>query len=91
MKIITWNVNGLRAHINKGAWEWSASQKADVICYQEIKAKPEQLTADQMESFDAYHPAWNPAEKLGYSGVATFSKNEALNTNIGIGKPKFDY
>lgn len=90
MRLITWNVNGLRAHINKGAWEWSAKQKADVICYQEIKAKPEQLTASQMESFDDYQQAWNPAEKLGYSGVATFSKEAALNITIGMGKPKFD-
>ncbi len=65
MRLITWNVNGLRAHLNKGAWDWTASQNADVVCYQEIKAKPEQLTETQMDSFSAYELAWNPAEKLG--------------------------
>ncbi len=90
MRLITWNVNGLRAHLNKGAWDWTAFQKADVVCYQEIKAKPEQLTEKQMDSFGAYEKTWNPAEKLGYSGVATFSKGPVKSTTIGMGKPRFD-
>ena len=61
MKIITWNVNGLRAHLKKDAWKWSAAQKADAICYQEIKARPDQLTKAQHALFEGYEAAWNPA------------------------------
>jgi exodeoxyribonuclease-3 len=90
MKIITWNVNGLRAHLKKDAWAWSAKQKADAICYQEIKARPDQLTNAQMALFDGLEVAWNPAEKPGYSGVATFASAPVLENTIGFGQPKFD-
>jgi len=88
MRLITWNVNGLRAHLNKGAWDWTSSQNADIVCYQEIKARPEQLTKKQMESFEDFTVHWNPAKKLGYSGVATFSRNEIPESKM-VSIPSF--
>lgn len=90
MKLITWNVNGLRAHLKKDAWSWSAKQKADAICYQEIKARPDQLTKAQHALFEGYEVAWNPAERPGYSGVATFTSAPVEESTIGFGQPKFD-
>ena len=71
MKIITWNINGLRAALGKGALNWAFEQKPDVLCLQEIKARPDQLTEEQ-RAFPGYDVIWNPAERAGYSGVATF-------------------
>jgi exodeoxyribonuclease-3 len=92
MKIISWNVNGLRAHLKpeKGAWKWIREQKPDAICLQELKAKPEQLTDEQMGTFKGYTVAWNPAEKPGYSGVATMVAKKSKEDIIGFGVPKFD-
>jgi exodeoxyribonuclease III len=90
MKIITWNVNGLRAAMKKGAWEWLRAQGADVICLQEIKVRPEQLTEEQHRSFAPYLVVWNPAGKPGYSGVASFLRDPAPETAIGTGNPDFD-
>lgn len=90
MRLITWNVNGLRAHLKKDAWNWSASQKADAICYQEIKARPDQLTKAQMALFDGYEVAWNPAERPGYSGVATIASPSPKGTENGFGVKQFD-
>ncbi|MQC26082.1 MAG: exodeoxyribonuclease III [Chloroflexi bacterium] len=90
MRIITWNVNGLRAHLKKEAWEWSAKQKADAICYQEIKSRPDQLTQAQHDLFGDHDVAWNPAERPGYSGVATFTRPASKETIIGFGNSKFD-
>ncbi len=90
MKIITWNVNGLRAHLKKDAWSWTLSQKADAICYQEIKARPDQLTKTQHELFVGYEVTWNPAERPGYSGVATFTSSLVNESTLGFGVPKFD-
>jgi len=77
MKIITWNVNGLRAAINKGSLKWVWEQQPDVLCLQEIKARPDQLKEEQRH-FPGYDVIWNPAEKAGYSGVATFLKSPSL-------------
>lgn len=90
MKLISWNVNGLRAHLKKDSWTWIKKQKPDVICLQEIKSKPEQLTAAQMETFKGYTVAWNPAERPGYSGVATMVARKSKEEVIGFGVPKFD-
>lgn len=90
MKLISWNVNGLRAHLKKDSWAWIHKQKPDVICLQEIKSKPEQLTDAQMETFKGYTVAWNPAERPGYSGVATMVSKKSNEDIIGFGVPKFD-
>jgi exodeoxyribonuclease-3 len=90
MKIITWNVNGLRAAMRKGAWDWLRSQNADVICLQEIKVHPEQLSEEQQRAFNPYFAIWNPAEKPGYSGVVTFLRDPGTVTFVGTGNHVFD-
>ena len=90
MKIITWNVNGLRAVLNKGALEWVLTQEADVVCLQEIKARPDQLSQDHLEQFNGYQTYWNPADRPGYSGVVSLTRNEPAEVQNGIGLPEFD-
>lgn len=90
MKIITWNVNGLRAVLRKGAMQWVIDQEPDFICLQEIKARPDQLTEDDHRLFDGYKPFYNPAERPGYSGVVTFSRHELDEVQLGFGQPHFD-
>ncbi|HIE56807.1 MAG TPA: exodeoxyribonuclease III [Anaerolineales bacterium] len=90
MKIITWNVNGLRANITKGAADWWKSQRPDVLCLQEIKAMPEQLSEEQHACFDGAQVIWNPAQRKGYSGVATALWTEATSHQIGLGDERFD-
>jgi exodeoxyribonuclease III len=88
--IISWNVNGLRAIINKGALKSVFDLSPDILCLQEIKARPEQITAVQSKIFDGYSCIWHPAERLGYSGVATFSRLETNNSLLGLGDIRFD-
>lgn len=90
MKITSWNVNGLRAVLRRGSLDWLAEVAPDVLCLQEIKARPEQLDEIQAQTFAAYHQAWHPASRPGYSGVATFSRPEPLETRLGLGNPVFD-
>ena len=89
MKIVTWNVNGVRAALGKGALDWAWRHSPDVLCLQEVKARPEQLRDEQAGAL-RYPYAWNPAEKAGYSGVATFFKEQPLDIQMGLGEPKFD-
>src|SRR5919198_3402669 len=89
MKIITWNVNGLRAALNKGALSWVWEQKPEILCLQEIKARPEQLKEEQ-RNFPGYDVIWNPAERAGYSGVATFLRSPSLELRLGLDAPIFD-
>ena len=89
MKIITWNVNGLRAAIGKGSLNWAWAQQPDILCLQEIKVRPEQLKGEQ-GNFPGYEVIWNPAERAGYSGVATFLRNPCLACQVGMNAPIFD-
>lgn len=89
MKIITWNVNGIRAALGKNLKTWMLEQAPDVFCLQEIKATPQQLT-DEQRDFPGYHAVWNPARRPGYSGVATFSKREPAEVRLGLGEERFD-
>jgi exodeoxyribonuclease-3 len=89
MEVITWNVNGIRAAYRKGAQDWIAAQSADVICLQEIKARPEQLGDDQRD-LPGYEIIWNPAKRAGYSGVASFFKGQSPETELGLGEERFD-
>ena len=73
MKIISYNVNGIRAAINKGLYDWVAEEQPDVLCLQEVKAMEEQVDLQALLDM-GYHINWHAAEKKGYSGVATFSK-----------------
>jgi exodeoxyribonuclease-3 len=89
MKIITWNVNGIRAAHGKGALDWAFAQKPDALCLQEIKARPEQLTEEQ-KNLPGYQAIWNPAQRPGYSGVATFTSASPLDFELGFSDPRFD-
>ena len=91
MKITTWNVNGLRALINKGAWTWVEEFDPDVVCLQEIKTRPDQLTQDQLACFTIYKQHWNPAERPGYSGVLTLTKSTTSRSRSGLGVERFDH
>ncbi|MGB5845792.1 MAG: exodeoxyribonuclease III [Anaerolineales bacterium] len=90
MKIISWNVNGLRAVISKGALGAVIEQAPDILCLQEIKVKPEQLSNSQIENFDAFHKYWNSAERPGYSGVVTFTKEAPDVVDYSLGEERFD-
>lgn len=89
MKLASWNVNGLRACAKSGFLKWFENENADLVCVQEIKALPENLD-DQHRNPLKYHSFWNPAEKLGYSGTAVFSKKEPLSVQMGLGDKEFD-
>lgn len=87
MKLISWNVNGLRACLDKGFMDFFKEAEADVFCLQEIK-----LSAGQLDlELPGYHQYWNYAEKKGYSGTAIFSRQEPLNVAYGIGVPEHDH
>ena len=88
--ITTWNVNGIRAAFKNNANAWWENYDPDLLCLQEVRARPDQLTAAQLEGLGNRHLVWNPGERAGYSGVATFSKQEPLATELGLGIPKFD-
>lgn len=89
MRLISWNVNGIRAATRKGFLDWMQADQADIVCVQEIKAMPEQL-GPELTSMDGYHITWNPAKRKGYSGVATFSRVPPKATRLGIGIERFD-
>lgn len=82
IRIISWNVNGIRAVAKKGLIDFIKKDQADVYCLQELKAKPEQIEP-QLEKLDDYLKYWNPAVKAGYSGVATFTKLEPKAIIVG--------
>ena len=86
MKLISWNVNGLRACMNKGFKDFMDSVDADIFCVQETKMQREQATF----VFDGYEEYWNSAEKKGYSGTAVFSKTKPLNVSYGLGIEEHD-
>ena len=88
MKLISWNVNGLRSVLGKGLLEFWNAEKPDVLCLQEIKAKPEQVA--EVAWPGGFAPHWNSAEKPGYSGTATFSRNKPRGTANGIGIEEHD-
>ena len=83
-KIITWNVNGIRAVEKKGFVDWLQASGGDVVCIQETKANPKQLS-DSLLAPQGYHAYWASAQKAGYSGTAIYSKKEAdLVTTMGV-------
>lgn len=89
MKITTWNVNGFRAVLKKGFKQSVYSLDPDVLCLQEIKAKIDQVP-DEDRNLDGYKTIWNPAERPGYSGVATYIKGAEPIISHGLGNPFFD-
>ncbi len=89
-KIVSYNVNGVRAAINKGLLDWLKKTDADIVCLQEIKALPEQLDKEVHEQLHE-HTYWYPAQKKGYSGVAIFSKKKPDHIEYGCGNSKYDF
>jgi exodeoxyribonuclease-3 len=89
MKIISYNVNGIRAAMQKGFTSWLAEQAADVICLQELKANREQVDTQEIEAL-GYQVYWHAAQKKGYSGVAIFTKIKPNHVEVGCGIEKYD-
>lgn len=90
MKVLSYNVNGIRAALNKGFAEWLKMSQADVICIQEIKALKEQVDTKVLEDL-GYHHFWFSAQKKGYSGVAIFSKIKPNKVEYGSGIDHMDF
>jgi exodeoxyribonuclease-3 len=89
MKIISYNVNGIRSAINKGLLDWLSNVNPDIFCVQETKATSEQIDPLSFEAI-GYHGVWHSAQKKGYSGVATFYKSIPNHSELGMGKPVYD-
>lgn len=86
MKLISWNVNGIRACVNKGFEEFFKQIDADIFCIQETKCQPNQIDL----KFEGYQSYWNSAERKGYSGTAIFTKREPISVTYGIGIDEHD-
>jgi exodeoxyribonuclease-3 len=89
LKIVSWNVNGLRAVEKKGFLDLVNEFDADLLALQEIKAQPEQLS-EQLLKIDGYHAFWYPAEKKGYSGVCIYSRQKPIEVIYGLGNEDYD-
>jgi exodeoxyribonuclease III len=89
MKIISWNVNGIRAAVKKGFLDYVFQESPDVLCLQEVKAFPDQLDKE-IRNLPGYQAFWNPAQRPGYSGVATFIKSDGPRVRMGLGIPRYD-
>ncbi len=87
MKLVSWNVNGLRACVNKGFSDFLNASQADVVCVQETKMQKEQAEFD----FPGYYEFWNSADKKGYSGTAVFSKAKPLSVKYDMGIDEHDH
>ena len=90
MRIISANLNGIRAAARKGFFDWMLAQDADVVCIQETKAQEHQLDDDVFSPVGYYRYLFD-AEKKGYSGVAIFTKEEPLHVEYGMGIEKYDF
>ena len=90
MKILTYNVNGIRAALRKDFSSWIKAVNPDIICLQEIKANPEQFEASVFTDL-GYHCFWNPAEKKGYSGVAILTKTKPQHVEYDCGIEEIDF
>ena len=86
MKLVSWNVNGLRACLGKGFLDAFSALDADIFSIQETKMQPDQAELD----LPGYQQYWNSAEKKGYSGTAVFTRLEPLNVTCGIGSEEHD-
>lgn len=89
MKIYSWNVNGIRAIVKKGFVDWLIEEKPDILCVQETKAHPDQLSFD-LKTIDDYRVDFTSAQKAGYSGVATYSIPQPNKVQIGLNQQRFD-
>ena len=89
MRLVSWNVNGVRSAIRNGFWEWLATEAPDILCLQETRIHAGQLE-EMMCHPPGYHAFWHSAERKGYSGVAILSQGEPRGVQVGFGQPYFD-
>ncbi len=89
IRLLCWNVNGIRALAKKGFFDWLRQESPDILCLQETKVQQEQLT-DDLVDMNGYHTYWNFPDKKGYSGVATLCKEKPLRVQNGFGIEEFD-
>jgi exodeoxyribonuclease-3 len=82
MKLVSWNVNGVRSALGKGLLDWIRRERADVVCLQETKARPEQVPAIWPRGYEAH---WHSADQAGYAGVLTLTKTPPLSVTRGLG------
>lgn len=87
MKLISWNVNGLRAILRRKFLDYLADEQPDVLCLQETRAEPNEVEQLWPAAYTTY---WNPAQKKGYAGTAIFTKRRPLKVSLGIGMPAHD-
>ena len=91
MKIISYNVNGIRAAMKKGLINWLENENPDIVCFQEIKALEDQIDIEEFEKIGYKYNYWFSAQKKGYSGVAIISKHEPKNVEFGTGISYMDF
>lgn len=89
IRLLSWNVNGIRAIAKKGLLEWLADERPDMLCIQETKASEEQIS-DALKRIDGYNTYYISAKKRGYSGVALFTRQKPLSITNGLGIDRFD-
>jgi exodeoxyribonuclease-3 len=89
LKIVCWNVNGIRAIIKKGFFDWLKKESPDILCLQETKISADNLTSELLEPL-GYGSFWSHSEKKGYSGVTTWTKEKPIHIQNGFGIPEFD-
>ncbi len=88
-KLLSWNVNGIRAVAKKGFMEWFKSESPDILCLQETKAQEDQLD-NSIKEIEGYQSYWSAAVKKGYSGVGVYTRHEPISVHKGFGKDRFD-
>ena len=88
MKIVTWNVNGIRAVLKRGISNWLEQESPDILCFQEVKLQPEQVNS--VPPLPGYHAYWNCGDRKGYSGVASFTRIDPSKVEYGFGVDRFD-
>ncbi len=89
MKLISWNVNGIRACVKKGFLEYLETESPDILCLQETKARPQDIE-ERVLNPTGYHGIWHSAQKAGYSGVAILTKKKPIAVSEGFGFPDYD-
>ncbi len=89
LRVLSWNVNGIRAVFKKGFADWLHKESPDILCLQETKAQLDQITKE-LATVSGYHHYFCSAQRKGYSGVAVFSKEKPMNVSYGMGDPQFD-
>ncbi len=89
MRLASYNVNGIRAAIKKGLLDWLEDADLDVVCFQETKSQPEQIDESLFSNL-GYHAYWHSAEKKGYSGVLTLTKEKPYKVSTGMGIERYD-